>query len=71
MKAIEDLMKDFNPTELQPEHRSRGGKPVTIWLSAETKARYDKIQKLSQRRFNQKLREIIEAALEVAEKKAG
>lgn len=67
--VIQELLKDFNPKELEEERQNQ--RPLTVWLSATDKARYDRIQKMSNRRFNKMIREVIQAALDVVEKKAG
>ena len=71
MNDIQKLMEDFDPKASEQDRDYKYGRPVTVWLSAEDKARYDRIQKMSGRRFSKKLREVLKAALDVAEEKAG
>lgn len=44
---------------------------VTVWLRTREKERFDKLQKRTRRDFGRKLRELILAAMDVAEAKAG
>lgn len=58
-------MDAFEPKETSA--RETLGAPVTIWLPAEYKARYDRLQEMSKKRFCKKIRQIIQAAIEMAE----
>lgn len=63
--SLKDILEDFSPAANTVTARAR--RPVTIWLSPEDKARYDRLQDMSGRGFSKKLREIFRAALDVAE----
>ncbi len=67
--SIEAVLGDFNPKE-QGQVPLKSGAPVTIWLPAEWKARYDSLQKMSGRRFSKKARETLCALIEIAEERA-
>lgn len=69
-KTISEILGDFSPNEASSSIK-RDGQPVTIWLPAEAKARYDKLQKNSGRKFSKKARETLIALIEIAEAKTG
>lgn len=69
-KSLDAIMSNFDPTESVIENNLKGG-TVTIWLSPEYKAKYEHLQKVSKRRFISKLRELVQAAIEVTESRAG
>jgi hypothetical protein len=66
--GIEDLLSDFTVAETQSEARLSDGGTVTIWLLPEDKARYDRLQQMSKRKFGRKARQILLAAIDQAEK---
>lgn len=68
--SLDDILGDFNPGDSSGKSSLKSGAPIAVWLSAEDKARYDKLQQTSGRRFCKKLRELILAAMEVAESRA-
>jgi hypothetical protein len=55
--------------QVSGEETDLKGGTITIWVSADMKARYDALQKLSRRRFAQKTRETIKALIVLAEAK--
>lgn len=65
--SLDDLLNDF---EVGEEVGRDGGTTVSIWVTPEVKERYNRMQKISRRKFSKKVRELFLAALEVAEKKA-
>lgn len=67
-KTIEGILGDFKPTASGNRSSLTGG-TVTIWLSAEDKARYDRLQKMSGRKFSNKTREVLLAVMELAEQR--
>lgn len=67
MKSLDEILGEFHaPTDLN-KHSLKGGKPMTIWLPAEYKDRYAKLQYATEGRFCKKLRELIKAAIEMTE----
>lgn len=70
-KTLTDILGDFTPTPPDPDERVRTGGCVTIWLPAKAKARYDRLQENSGRRFSKKAREAILALMDIAEERAG
>lgn len=66
--SIDDILGDFSPTSVEAESGAR--KAITVWVSADEHARYERIQESSRRKFSKKLRELFLAALGVAEKRA-
>ena len=71
-KTIAELFSDFNVTSIDSARRKapKERASVTIWLTPEAKARFDRLQQVSHRRFGKKVREMILAALDQAEKLA-
>lgn len=69
--SLDKLIADFDPTLKTNGSKIKEGGPVTIWLPAEYKAKYDRLQERSNRRFCKKVRELIVAAIDVTEPKAG
>lgn len=64
--SLDQLLADF-----ALHHCARDpGRPVTVWLPSEYKTRYARLQKASGRQFGKKVRELILAAIELAESKA-
>lgn len=68
-KSLDEILEGFDVNDVVRTENLKGG-PVTIWLSPEYKAKYDKLQELSQRRFAKKLRELLQAAIDRAQAKA-
>jgi hypothetical protein len=68
--SMDAILGNFDMNETENESRRKDCRPVTIWISASAKARYDRLQKLSGRRFSKKAREILLAAIDMAEAKA-
>lgn len=69
-QSLNEILGDFNPAEPAPGSGEKLGAPVTIWLPTEAKARYDRLQKASGRRFGKKAREALLALIELAEARA-
>jgi predicted DNA-binding protein len=63
------LLGDFDPKDAGPEPL-RSGAPVTLWMHNDYKERYDRLQKMSGRRFSKMAREVLEALIDLAEKRA-
>lgn len=61
--TMKDILGDFSPKACELKE----SKPVTIWLPAEAKARYDKLQEKSGRRFSKKVREALIILIGAAE----
>lgn len=68
--SLQSLMQDFDPAPPPNRNRLNEGGTVTIWLSKDQKDRYDRIQQTSNRQFTRKIREIIIAAMDLAEEKS-
>lgn len=67
--SLREILGDFNPTgQIKSDSRSRHA--VTIWLSPEDKARYDRLQAASGRGFSKKAREALMALIALAEARA-
>ena len=66
-KLLRDILGDFEPVVHPSPNSIKGGGPVTIWLPAQAKARYDRLQKSSGRGFSKKARQLILALIEMAE----
>jgi hypothetical protein len=68
--SLDEILADFNPTRSDQPSRLTGGTTITIWVSPEDKARWNRLQRMSGRRFAKKARELLLAAIELAEAKA-
>jgi hypothetical protein len=66
---VEDLLGDFSPTPRDEFKTFKEGRPVTIWIPADSKAKYDKLQAKSGRRFGKKAREILIELIGLAEER--
>ena len=65
--SLDAILAEFNPMEPRAPKApcpNAGGATITVWLSPDDKARYDRLQQLSGRRFGKKLRELIRAAID-------
>ncbi len=60
VKSLDDILGDFDniKTEKCGERR-----PITVWVSEETKAQYDQIQVDSSKQFSKKIRELVIMAI--------
>jgi len=65
-RSIDEILKDFDPSQTKKEEDLRGGM-VGIWLPAQHKVRYDKLQETSGRQFSKKAREVLLALIDAAE----
>ena len=70
-KSLDDILKGFELSAAEDSASLRERRPVTIWLPVDAKARYDALQRKSDRRFSKKARELLLAAIEIAETQAG
>ena len=61
-KSLDAILESFEADVFQPDPSAR--KALTIWLTPADKERYDRIQKRSGRRFCDKLRELVVAAIQ-------
>ena len=70
-KSLDARLGSFDLSECvdRTDSRSRGG-TVTVWLSPDYKAKYNRLQLASQGRFSKTLREIVKAAIDRAEAQA-
>jgi hypothetical protein len=66
--ALDALIGEFEAGEGTGAERTV---PVTFWISVKHKERYDAVQARTGRRLSKRLRAIIQAAIELAEKRAG
>jgi len=69
-ETISNFLADLEPENTGVRHsRISDGRPIGIWVNDEIHARYNRIQKVTHRRFGKKMRQILIFALEAAEKK--
>lgn len=67
-KSLGTIMEDLRFYEV----KGRGDETtISIWVPVELKDRYTQIQRRTKRQFASKLRDIVEAAIEKAEQRAG
>jgi hypothetical protein len=64
-KSLDEILDNFNPGE-----GSNLTSAITIWLPDEIKDAYDRLQERTGRRFSKKVRELLQAAIEIAEARA-
>lgn len=64
--SLEEILGDFNPKGGR-EAGSKNRQPVTIWMSPENKARYDRLQKGSGGQFIGKVRQAVLSLIDLAE----
>ena len=64
--SLEQILGDFGPNG---SGKAVERKPITLWLTVEEKARYDRLQKASRRDFCKKARQALIALMELAESK--
>lgn len=70
MQSLDAILSNFNPSENEQESSLKDRECVTIWLPATMKARYDRLQEQSGRRFSKKIRELLLAAISRADTSA-
>lgn len=68
-KSLDEILKSFNADEPNQKEDLKGG-TITVWLSPDYKNRYSRIQARSQRKFIKKVRELIQAAIDITEPRA-
>lgn len=66
--SLNEILKDFNPTEPTMDEKQRLTANVTICVPVEVKEKFDRLQIKSNRRFGKKAREALLALIELAEK---
>lgn len=66
---IKDLMSDFDSTP-GPESDSKNRRPITIWVPAATKEKYDRVQAASDRKLSKRVRKVVIEIIEHVDKSA-
>lgn len=66
-EMLSDILGAFPDDDGAPEPLTD---PITVWYPAGTKARYDKLQRVSGRAFSRIIREVALRAIELAEERA-
>lgn len=66
-KTMAEILGDFSTDQTDKKNSLKHGAPVTIWIPAEAKEKYDRLQKISERRFSKKAREALLELIAVAE----
>ena len=62
-RSLDAILDDFDCRSEEREDVKAGG-PVTVWLTPKYKAKYDRLQEASNRRFIKKLRALVKAAID-------
>lgn len=70
-RSLDEILGDFESKQSSSGQSVKAGGPVCIWMAPDLKSRYDRLQEVSGGKFSKKLREIMAAAIEVAESKVG
>lgn len=71
--TLEAFLGDFRPVEGKNDQGQKGRRCVTIWLTPEDKARYDRLQEMSKgtgRKFSDVARKTLQALIDLAEQRA-
>lgn len=68
--SLDEILSTFDPKETSPKSRLTGGTSITLWVSPEDKERFNQLQLKTNRRFGKKARELLLAAMEIAEARA-
>lgn len=63
-KFFDSFLKDLKPEH--PPLTEQNRKPITIWMPLDYYSKYENIQRDNQRRFTQKIREMIMLAIDNA-----
>lgn len=63
-KSLDQIFHETEESEDQIK-----GRTLTVWVPAECKDAYDRLQKSSRRAFSKKLRKLVQTAIELAEKR--
>lgn len=67
-RLLESILEDFDPSGTS--ETAKHGVSLTLYVPADLKARFDRLQRLSKRQFHKKLREVVKIFIETAEAKA-
>jgi hypothetical protein len=71
ISSLDAILGDFGPAKSKSQKTvQRSSVTLTLWVPVEMKERYDRLQRLSGKAFSKKAREILEAAIQIAESKA-
>lgn len=62
--TLDSIIDGFDPANTPQPQRVHDGAPVTIWLPAEYKAKYDLVQDRSRKKFSRVLREVFMRAID-------
>lgn len=65
--TLDDILGDFSPAQTEGRAPIKSGTTLTIWVPTDLKARYDRLQERSGRKFSKKAREVLLALIEMAE----
>lgn len=68
--SMDDLLEDFDPKETAAQSALTRGASITVWLSAEDRARYTALRSRYGRKVPRKAREAIVALLDAIERLA-
>lgn len=67
--AVQDLLGDFSAVPPDGPMSLKDGRPITFWVPAAVKVKYDYLQKKSERRFSKKTREVLIELINLAEER--
>lgn len=67
--TVEDLLGDFSLIPTEGLSSLKEVRPVTIWLPADAKVKYDTLQAKSGRRFGKKARAVLIELIALAEER--
>lgn len=72
-QSLDRMIESFDPNaaSVSDPCPTNGGRSITFWVSAEHKAAYDELQKISRRSFAKHLRNVLTASIDKAKAKTG
>lgn len=68
--SLDAILENFELKISEASAEKEEGKPLTLWLPASEKARYDRLQKKTRRGFGKQAREVMIALMKIAEAQA-
>lgn len=69
-RSLTEILGDFSVSGDAGSEPITAGAPITLWLPKDYKARYERLQQMSRKRFSRKLRDAAMALIELAEARA-
>lgn len=68
--SLDEILGDFAPSQEEVSVHPKRGVTLTIWVPEEAKLKYDRLQRVSRKKFGKKVREALLTLIDLAEKRA-